>query len=97
MKLLNLQGQEIKTLSGHDDMVDSVAFSPDGNTIATASEDNTVKLWNLQGEEIKTLTGHDSGLFSGVKSVAFSPDGNTIATASDDKHREVVEFAGAGD
>ena len=62
-------------------MVTSVAFSPDGNTIASASVDKTVKLWNLQGQEIKTLTGH--GDFG--QSVAFSPDGNTIASASRDK------------
>ncbi len=80
VKLWNLQGQVIQTLSGHGEAVYSVAFSPDGNTIATASHDNTVKLWNLQGQVIQTLSGH-SGL---VNSVAFSPDGNTIASASHD-------------
>ncbi len=59
----------------------SVAFSPDSQTIATASGDNTVKLWNHKGQELLTLTGHRAP----VNSVAFSPDGKTLASASSDK------------
>ncbi|MFL9464030.1 P83/100 family protein, partial [Scytonema tolypothrichoides VB-61278_2] len=66
----------------HGNFVNSVAvaFSPDGKTIATASDDSTVRLWNLKGESLQTLIGHSKV----VNSVAFSPDGKTIATASDD-------------
>jgi WD40 repeat protein/tetratricopeptide (TPR) repeat protein len=70
--------KEKNRLLGHSSGVRSVAFSPDGKTIATGSGDNTVKLWNLEGKEIQTLKGHSSG----VTSVAFSPDGKTIATGS---------------
>jgi WD40 repeat protein len=70
--------RERQTLKGHSYSVNSVAFSPDGKTIATGSWDNTVKLWNLEGKEIKTLKGHSASVFS----VAFSPDGKTIATGS---------------
>ena len=73
--------KEFNSLDGHSERVWSVAFSPDGNTIATASGDNTVKLWNLQGKPLHTLKGHSDE----VNSVTFSPDGMTIATASDDK------------
>ena len=69
-------------LEGHSNWVLSVAFSPDGKTLAAASFDNTIKLWNLQSQKpIATLAGHSSAVYS----VAFSPDGKTLAAASADK------------
>ena len=68
-------------LEGHTDDVNSVAFSPDGNTLASGSDDETIRLWNaVTGEHQKTLTEHTDD----VNSVAFSPDGNTLASGSDD-------------
>ncbi|MGD1932134.1 MAG: WD40 repeat domain-containing protein [Leptolyngbyaceae cyanobacterium] len=57
-----------------------VSFSPDGQTLAAASGDGTVRLGNLQGVVLQTLPGHDNVVFS----VSFSPDGQAVASASGD-------------
>ncbi|MDB9450641.1 protein kinase domain-containing protein [Dolichospermum circinale] len=70
-----------KTLTGHSSLVWSVAYSPDGQTLASGSFDKTIKLWNIKtGNLLQTLEGHSDS----VDSVAYSPNGQTLASGSRD-------------
>lgn len=69
------------TLQGHRGYVMSASFSPDGQTIASASADKTIKLWSREGRLLETFTGHRDR----VNSVTFSPDGQTLVSASADQ------------
>jgi len=77
----------------HGSQVRSVAFSPDGKTLASGGQDNTVRFWEIAtGKEIRrftVVTGPGSE-YSDVESIAFSPDGNLLAAGTGNGPAEVV-------
>ena len=73
-------GQEIQQLTGHEDIIFDLDFSPDGTELASASRDGTAKIWDIQtGKEI--YTSEKLGLMAEVD---FSPDGKLLATTAPD-------------
>jgi WD40 repeat protein len=84
------RGEEVRALKGHTTPVTGVSFSHDGQRLASASIDGTVKLWDVSsstegrqagGEEVLTLKGHQSR----TRGVCLSPDGLLLAAMSQDQ------------
>jgi WD40 repeat protein/serine/threonine protein kinase len=77
-----LTGERLLTLDGHDDWVGGLSFSPDGDRLASSSDDDTVKVWDTtSGDLLLTLTDHEDW----VNTVDYSPDGATIASVGNDE------------
>jgi len=80
---------ELCTLSGHTNLVLTIAISPDGQTLISGSRDKTAKIWKLStGSLIGTLFRHSDW----VLSIGFSPDGQTLFSGSKDKTIEVLSL-----
>ena len=63
--------------------ITSIAFSPDGDRLATASYSNwDIRVWSLpSGEELMTLSGHTDN----ISCIAFNPDGEQIVSGGSDR------------
>ncbi|UKZ76962.1 hypothetical protein TrVFT333_004678 [Trichoderma virens FT-333] len=75
-------GENLRTLGGGDELVYSVAFSPDGRQLASGSGGGMARVWDAAtGRRLRVLHGHDKSV---VRSVEFSPDGRQLASGSED-------------
>jgi WD40 repeat protein len=74
-------GTETISLAGHNNMVNSLAFSRDGRFLASGGFDGVIKLWDLSsGRELRTLAGHGGS----ISALDFSGDGRFVVSGSDD-------------
>lgn len=82
-------GAAVQVLTGHDDRVNDVAFSPDGTTVVTASDDGTVRRYTAATGALRsTYTGAGK-----ISAVAFSPDGLQLVWSQSDGDVVLVEVA----
>ena len=81
-------GRQMTTYQGHTASVMSIAYSPDGSQIATASLDRTARLWDTSsGKELAVFIGHTEAAIC----VAFSADGEHLATGAEDGTARIWE------
>jgi len=81
IKLWNLRNDTVVTLGRHDDIVNSIAFSPNGRLLASGGDDYVLKLWDvIHKHHIATREHITDRTRSQVKAVIFSPNGKMIAT-----------------
>ncbi|HIK13283.1 MAG TPA: serine/threonine protein kinase [Oscillatoriaceae cyanobacterium M33_DOE_052] len=82
------------TLTGHMQPVSAVCISPDGQILASGSDDNTIKLWEIAtGEEIATLASSDVLSFQTITGIVFLPSGEMLVSSSDDGSIKLWEVA----
>jgi WD40 repeat protein len=70
-------GPLLRTLTAHEDFVNAVALTPDGEYVISGSHDKTLKVWELaSGRPVRTLSGHEGE----VLAVAVTPDGRYVVS-----------------
>ncbi|QBD81663.1 WD40 repeat domain-containing protein [Ktedonosporobacter rubrisoli] len=73
-------GKNLATLQGHTEQVYATKWSPDGNLLATASEDQSVLIWDIKAQKVRTTI--QEGNYPFFISLAWSPDGTRLVTGN---------------
>ena len=81
LAVITVYAQDYRSLSGHEDAVYSITYSPDGNYLASGSADKTIKIWDVASGKCILTIPSDSGT---VYTVAYSPDGKILASGGYD-------------
>lgn len=90
IRVWEVSGWKARALTGaHSDTVYSVAWSPDGKTLAACSYDRLVSLWDVASGQARKLKDHTDAVYA----VAFSPDGRRIASAAGDRTVKVWDVS----
>jgi WD40 repeat protein len=77
VRFWHLEGQQVVTFAEHRGPVRAIAFTPDGQRLATSSNDGTIRRWEVQGNPLEVLQGNGEP----VRAIALSPDGQYLASA----------------
>jgi len=82
----------LRILRGHGDKVYSLAWAPDGGSLASADWSGVLRVWDLESGEAREFTGH----VNGVDAIAFHPDGTQVASVGYDGVVRTWDLAGDG-
>ena len=93
IRLWDLQGNPVGLpIEGHEETINTVAFTPDGQRLISGSDDRTIRIWDLQGNPVgHPIEGHTDD----VNAIAFSPDGQRFVSTSRDQTLRLWDIDGS--
>ena len=80
------EGRIVAEWEAHKDEVGALAFTPDGNYLATGSRDRTVRLWRRKSDSFELLLTLRSPAVGPVEQIAFTPDGQQLLTLTPNEY-----------